>query len=218
MTSDLLVPDLLSRPFKIRNAYKISGDFAPETSPDYVPPQVTLAALEEVALNVVSPSNIQSDQRLCLDVAGHREGKCPKGVQMETVEISGVPLFCEVSDKKPRPLLPNKHRSLVLNLLHHQDHPSAKETLRRAAQDYYWPCMRKDVENFVRTCHACQLAKQSQTVNPGTGSFPVPDERFSSIHLDVVGPLPESQGKRYLLSVFDRTSRWFEAYAMNSPT
>ena len=99
-------------------------------------------------------------------------------------------------------------------LLHHQDHPSAKETLRRIAADYYWPFMKKDVENFVRTCLPCQLAKQSLTVNPGTCHFEVPDQRFSSIHLDVVGPLPESEGKQFLLSILDRTCRWIECYPM----
>ena len=74
--------------------------------------------------------------------------------------------------------------------------------------------MRKDVENFVRTCHPCQVAKQGKTVDPGISEFPVPDQRFSVIHIDVVGPLPTSEGKKYLLSVLDRCSRWFECYPM----
>ena len=118
----------------------------------------------------------------------------PKGVNMEDVMVNGYSLYCEVSNKnKPRPLLPESHRSLVLNLLHHQDHPSAKETLRRTSSEYYWPCLRKNVESFVRTCHPCQVAKQSATVKAGVGHFPVPDQRFSSIHLDVLGPLLPNQ-------------------------
>ena len=125
-------------------------------------------------------------------------------------------LYCEVSDKdNPRPLLPKQQRDTVVNLLHHADHPSAKETVRRVAQDYYWPGLRKDIENFVRTCHPCQLAKQARTVNPGIGEFKVPDERFSVVHLDIVGPLPKSHdGHRFLLTCFDRTSRWLEAYPL----
>ena len=74
--------------------------------------------------------------------------------------------------------------------------------------------MRKDIGEFVKTCHPCQLAKQATTVNPGIGHFPVPDRRFEYIHIDIVGPLPESQGHRYLLSVVDRCSRWIEAYPL----
>ena len=106
-------------------------------------------------------------------------------------------------------------RSLIVNVLHHQDHPSAKETLRRCSRDYYWPCMRKDIENFVKTCHPCQVAKKSPTVNPGTGSFEVPDQRFSAIHLDIVGPLPDSEGKKYILTILDRCSRWLECYPLS---
>ena len=136
---------------------------------------------------------------------------------MGDIMISEVPLYCEISDEtNPRPLVPKETRSLIVNLLHHQDHPSAKETLRRAAKDYYWPCMRKDIESFVKTCHPCQVAKHSATVNPGIGTFRVPDQRFSAIHLDVVGPLPVSEGKRYLLTILDRTSRWLEAFPMES--
>ena len=140
----------------------------------------------------------------------------PKNVIAADVQMLGTVLYCEVSDKdNPRPLLPKGHRNTVINLLHHGDHPNAKESIRRVAQDYYWPGLRKDIEGFVKTCHPCQVAKQAKTVNPGVGKFEVPDTRFSVIHLDIVGPLPRSHdGYKYLLSCFDRTSRWFEAYPL----
>ena len=131
--------------------------------------------------------------------------------------MAGNNVFCEISNPdNPRPMIPASQRNLVVNLLHHGDHPSVKETIRRTAKDYYWPQMRKNITEFVRTCHPCQVAKQSTTIKPGIGHFPVPDERFSYIHIDVVGPLPESRGHKYLLSVLDRTSRWLELYPMRS--
>ena len=140
--------------------------------------------------NVVAPSKLSEAQESCEDVKKHREGLMPRGIKMENVVINGFPLYCEVSDpNNPRPLVPKAQREVILNLLHHQDHPSARETLRRVSKDYYWPCVRHDVEGFVKTCRPCKLAKQARSVNPGTGYFPVPDQRFTSIHLDVVGPL-----------------------------
>ena len=127
---ELLVPDLLSRPFRqLGNNHLLQPSPAledqEEVEPEYVSPQVTLAALEEVSLNVVSPSKISEEQKTCQDVKNHKEGLMPKGIKMETVNISGYPIYCEVSDPaNPRPLLPKQHRSLVINLLHHQDHPS----------------------------------------------------------------------------------------------
>ena len=139
-----MVPDLLSRPFGLaETAYRAD----PEESPSYVPPEVTLAALEEVALNVVDPEKIASAQKSCPDVRNHKEGNKPKGVIMGDVTYSGVSLYCEVSDgNNPRPLVPKESRSLLLNLLHHQDHPSERETLRRVASSYYWPTYKGDLE------------------------------------------------------------------------
>ena len=195
------------------------GDNLSGQSPAYQSPDATIAALEEVCLNVVSPQSIADAQKSCPEVDNHRKGLMPKSIKMQDIEISGVNLYCEISDPtNPRPLLPEQHRSLVLNLLHHQDHPSARETLRRVSAEYYWPCVRKNVEAFVRTCHPCQVAKQSPTVKAGVGHFPVPDQRFSAIHLDVVGPLPASEDHKYLLTVFCRTSRWLEAYPMRQAT
>ena len=46
----------------------------------------------------------------------------------------------------------------------------------------------------------------------------MPDARFAAIHLDLVGPLPESEGHSYLLTVVDRFSRWMEAIPLSSIT
>ena len=204
----LLVPDLLSRPpdCPLGSAHQVS----PEVK--YVPPEDTIAALEEVALNILSPASIQEAQADCPDVRRHRLGDIPKNVVVGDVVMSGQQLFCEISDpQNPRPMVPRSQRDLVLNLLHHADHPGQKETARRACSQYYWPGMRKNIAGFVKTCHPCQLAKQARTVHPGIGDFHVPDKRFSFVHLDIVGPLPESNGFKYLVTILDRTSRWLEA-------
>nr|XP_027235893.1 uncharacterized protein LOC113827195 [Penaeus vannamei] len=42
-------------------------------------------------------------------------------------------------------------------------------------------------------------------------TFPIPDERFQHIHIDIVGPLPMDDGYRYILTMIDRFTRWPEA-------
>ena len=61
--------------------------------------------------------------------------------------------------------------------------------------------MYRDIKNWIRTCVACQSSKiQRHTVTP-LSSFSTPDNRFSKLHLNLVSPLPVSQGYMYLLSL-----------------
>ena len=42
-------------------------------------------------------------------------------------------------------------------------------------------------------------------------TFATPDARFDQVHIDLVGPLPPSNGFNYLLTCIDRFTRWPEA-------
>ena len=46
----------------------------------------------------------------------------------------------------------------------------------------------------------------------------IPDRKFDHIHVDIVGPLPPSQGFQYLFTVVDRTTRWAEAFSLKDTT
>ena len=72
--------------------------------------------------------------------------------------------------------------------------------------------------NYVKNCHECQSTKISKLKNPHVGHFPVPDKRFSHIHIDVCGPLPPSKGFKYLLMVVDRSTRYVDAIPMVEAT
>ena len=83
----------------------------------YQSPEATLSALEEVSLNVISPSAIAKAQSLCPKVKNHRMGNLPKNVKMKEVSISNTSLYCEVSQpNNPRPLVPKELRDLIVNL------------------------------------------------------------------------------------------------------
>ena len=67
-------------------------------------------------------------------------------------------------------------------------------------------------------CQDCQAVKSFKTIRLVQGKIPVPDQRFSHLQVDIVGPLPLSEGQRYLLTILDRTSRWIEALPLAEAT
>ncbi|BHF67819.1 hypothetical protein SprV_0301084800 [Sparganum proliferum] len=71
--------------------------------------------------------------------------------------------------------------------------------------------MHKDLKAWTRACIPCQRSKIQRHKKAPIGTFPTPDARFSHIHLDIVGPLPLSNGCSYLLTCVDRFTRWPEA-------
>ena len=78
--------------------------------------------------------------------------------------------------------------------------------------------MRKDILSYVKSCHPCQSIKPKKKYVPQAKPFPVPDRRFQHVHVDVIGPLPESEGMKYILSILDRKSRWLECIPIPAAT
>ena len=74
------------------------------------------------------------------------------------------------------------------------------------------------ITRYVQTCHSCQSVKSSHITPPHYGNFPVPDRRFTHCHVDIVGPLPESEGYKYILTIIDRTTRQLSALPVTEPS
>lgn len=71
--------------------------------------------------------------------------------------------------------------------------------------------MKKSITEWVRCCEPCQRSKVQRHTKTPLGTFSLPDARFQQIHIDIVVPLPSSDGYSYLLTMIDRFSRWPEA-------
>ncbi|GBO37772.1 Retrovirus-related Pol polyprotein from transposon 412 [Araneus ventricosus] len=79
---------------------------------------------------------------------------------------------------------------------------------------YVWPSMKADVTLWARTCLQCQQAKVSRHTRSKLSDFVPPSARFEHVHIDLVGPLPPSEGFRYCLTCVDRFSKWPEAFPL----
>lgn len=98
-------------------------------------------------------------------------------------------------------------------MLHNISHIGIGSTRKSVSEGFYWPNMNKAVGLWAKTCVHCQKIKVTRHTISRFGEFQRVD-RFEYVHLDLVGPLPTSQGYRYLLTLIDRTTRWPEAFPL----
>ena len=106
----------------------------------------------------------------------------------------------------------NPHR--LLSNLHSLGHPSHRATKPLINTRFVWHVMNIDIAIWCRSCKGCQTAKVSRHNTPVFGKFTEPTERFDHVHIDIVGPLPYTNGFRYLLTCVDRFTRWRKPYLL----
>ena len=84
-------------------------------------------------------------------------------------------------------------------------------TQRLIVARFIWPNIHIVVRNWVRTCLQCQRSKVNRHTSAPLFQFGTPDARFDHVHVDIVRPLPLSQGFRYLFTAVNRFTCWPEA-------
>jgi len=107
-----------------------------------------------------------------------------------------------------RPYIPMSLRNRVFHMFHDAAHPGPKVIDRVIRQCYVWPNMHRDIAKWCKSCIDCQQSKISRHVKLNPDKFVAPDGRFEHVHMDIVGPLPESSDFKYCVTIIDRFSRW----------
>ena len=122
-----------------------------------------------------------------------------------------ISVLCDVATGTRRPLVPKNWRKRVFDMVHGLSHAGPRPTIKAVAGRFVWAEFKKDIQSWCRTCEDCQKSKVSTHIQAPLARRDPPDRRFGSLHINLVGPLPESKGMRYLLTIVDRFSRWIEA-------
>ena len=87
-------------------------------------------------------------------------------------------------------------------------HTGIRATRRLITARFVQPHVNRNVCQWTRACLSCQRSKVNKHTSTPLSTFAPPSARFDAIHLDLVGPLPHSNGYTYLLTVIDRFTRW----------
>jgi hypothetical protein len=72
-------------------------------------------------------------------------------------------------------------------LLGHNGQSRVYELMKRR---YHWPCMRRDVRDWVRGCQACQKRKTPRPMRAGLTRPMMASRPFQQVAIDIVGPFP----------------------------
>jgi len=117
-------------------------------------------------------------------------------------------------------LVPRPFISSVLQLAHSHmlgAHIGIDKTLERIKARFYWPGLKKAVEDFGRNCPDCQqVAPHPHHRNPLI-PLPIISVPFSRIGIDLVGPLPRSsRGHQYIPVILDYATRYPEAIPLRT--
>lgn len=81
------------------------------------------------------------------------------------------------------------------------------KTITELRREFFWPRMAKEVEAFVRSCERCQKTKSSTQAPSGKMLTPsIPSKPLSNLAIDFVGPLPQVNNYKMILTCTCRLS------------
>lgn len=103
-----------------------------------------------------------------------------------------------------RVILDSEKRKQILKMAHDDlGHRGSLATYRTLCLRYYWPTLREDTNEYIRTCHECQIRSTKQMHIPLTISHPT--TLFSKVYLDIM-LMPPAQGYKYIVAARDDLS------------
>ena len=152
----------------------------------------TVSAIEyDVAINYKNLSENQASDKEFIRLR-HSTTSNMKFRLLKTFD--NVLVWCNISRGRSRPYVTEKFRIKVFNSLHGLGHPSDRAMKPLINSRFVWHKRNSDIANWCRYCTGCQTTKVSRHNRPVFGTFEEPTKRFELVHVDLVGPLPYSDG------------------------
>jgi hypothetical protein len=98
-------------------------------------------------------------------------------------------------------------------------HPGRTRTLDILCLRFYWPGMRRQVDEYVKKCHSCQRLKPRHEFKAPLGDVMGPTRPWEIVAMDICGSFPCTHNKnRYLLTFLEHLTKYAEAIPLTSMT
>lgn len=173
--------------------------------------QCQLAAISEFTSTwLVSPTGLLTVCPTCWltwtssHFVPRRQASCRRTCRCVRVVCVCCAMFLRVARDRSFPFR-------VFDSVHSLSHPSVRTSVKLVSARFVWPGLRKLMKDCVFHANVQRFHRHTQApLEP----FRVLGRRFDHVHVNLVGPLPQSQGFAHLLTVVDRTTRWLEEEAI----
>ena len=185
---------------------------------------------EKMEWDVVQLIRSQDRDPIWSKVKKHlRDNSCPFPVEVripkERFLLEDEILYVLSSDPNHtnvRTVLTPEFAKLALELVHCatiSGHMGLAKTLKRAKTNFYWYKMDQQIKTYVKECELCAKFKGHRIIVPPARQWPIAQEKFYRIHVDLIGPLPLSiTGDRYIFVACDALTRYTFTDAMPDKT
>lgn len=146
----------------------------------------------------------------------HRDGELDQSryvVQKDVLYYKYIP---SGEDSRLLCYIPKGHRLSLLRIYHDEhDHIGADKTLDLILKHFWFPGIRQFVRKYTSHCLVC-ISKKRVPRAPlqNITSWEKPDEPFHTVHIDALGPLPLSDGYKFILLIVDAFTKYCLLFPM----
>ena len=75
-------------------------------------------------------------------------------------------------------------------------------------QNYWWPRLKEDIKKYIQRCFKCQQNKiQHQKKSKELHPLNILQEPWQEISINIIGPLPKSNGMDAIVVIVDRFTK-----------
>ena len=123
--------------------------------------------------------------------------------------VKGDKLYFNIGDSQALVIKESELPRILSEI--HRSHQCAEYTYTLAKGRYYWPSCVNTIREYVKNCEDCQrnansLKKPNEPLQP----MPVIARPWYRVGMDLTGPLIQSDGYQYILTMVDHFTKWVE--------